>query len=180
MNYLIDYLTCFYYWIIFQMEKLMKLYQTHYNTEFLSDFRQKLFTNSQEFEKPIYNSLGGSGLTGWGRLQPEKHYEIFGKPLNRLFALPVAVIDIATDFAEGVVRIIQHVALAVFNILGALFSEKFSLKDAVSSLEAAVLITLWLPVKILFAPVKIALETLYILKDPVAAKAWGLENRPWT
>jgi hypothetical protein len=86
---------------------------------------------------------------------------------GRLLAVPVAMLDVMLSTGKVPLSVIEHLAVAVINLLGAAFSDKCAIKDALSSFELACISMASTPVQILLAPIKFVFQVCIILIDPV-------------
>lgn len=103
-----------------------------------------------------------------------KDFNAFGGKspvLSRVLALPVAVLDVAIDTFKTYLSAIEHVALAVINLIGAVFSKKYTLKDALVSAELALISSAMVPVKSMLAMPKIIFQCIAILIHPSKAQS---------
>lgn len=94
--------------------------------------------------------------------------------LARLCALPVAVLEEGLRWLE-LIAVIEYAAVAVINVLGALFDERCSLKAAIKSTDDIFCVIGAIPSKVLLLPVRISFQTIAILIDPIrvtAMKEW--------
>ncbi|MCX6987432.1 MAG: hypothetical protein NT065_04670 [Chlamydiae bacterium] len=88
--------------------------------------------------------------------------------IRGLLALPVAILDVATQFMKTPLHAIESAAMAVINLIGASFSNRYTLADALISMEMAIKYSLQTPVCLLFTPFKIMAQFFRITTDPQA------------
>ncbi len=86
--------------------------------------------------------------------------------LGRLCSLPVSFLDIGLETAKPPLWAIESVAMIAINLVGMVFSKKFSLKDALFHSEMAFTQTLSTPVRIIYSPIKFCYQFFAILIDP--------------
>ena len=72
---------------------------------------------------------------------------------------------------------IEKIAMAAINLIGAAFSNKYRLKDALISLESGLMATMAIPVKLVLVPFKISFQFFAIIINPVAVKSIS-DTRP--
>jgi len=88
------------------------------------------------------------------------------KILGRFCSITVSILDVALDTLKSPLNAIEHVAMAAINLIGAVFSTKFSLKDALASTEFALGSAVNTPVKLVVAPFKIIFQLFAIIINP--------------
>ncbi len=88
------------------------------------------------------------------------------KILGRFCSIPVSVLDIALDVLSIPLITIEYVAWAAINLIGVVFSKKFSLKDTLICTELALVSVLFIPVKLVLAPFKITFQFFAIIINP--------------
>ncbi|MDF2549343.1 MAG: hypothetical protein K0S07_410 [Chlamydiales bacterium] len=88
------------------------------------------------------------------------------KILGRMCSVPVSVLDVTLDTVKMPVRIIECVAMAAINLIGAAFFDKYTLKDALAHTDWALGVTANIPVKVVMMPLKIAFQFFAILINP--------------
>jgi hypothetical protein len=91
--------------------------------------------------------------------------------LGRVTAIPTAAVDVILQTLKVPLAVIENIALTVINLVGALFSNKFSVKEAIFCLESAGTALLRLAVVIPLAPVKLIYQLFETIIDPVNTKS---------
>ena len=88
------------------------------------------------------------------------------KILGHLSAIPVALLDVALDTLKTPLGGIECIALAAINLIGAAFSKKFTIKDALASTQFALGCTANIPVALMMAPIKMIFQASAIAINP--------------
>ena len=86
--------------------------------------------------------------------------------LGRFCSIPVSILDVGLDTFKLPLSVIECVAMAAINLIGAAFSTDFTLKDALASTEFALAAVANTPVKLVIAPVKIIFQCFAIIINP--------------
>ena len=86
--------------------------------------------------------------------------------LGRLCSIPVSILDVALDTLKTPLSAIEYLAMAAINLIGALFSKKYTLKDALANTEWTFAAIANTPVKLFMAPIKIVFQFFAILIHP--------------
>jgi hypothetical protein len=81
--------------------------------------------------------------------------------------LPISVLDIGSDIIKSPLFVINCLGLAAIEMFGALWSSEYTLKHSVRLLEGAAATLIDIPIKLVFAPIKITLQVLAIIRDPI-------------
>lgn len=92
------------------------------------------------------------------------------KTLGRLCSLPVSLADVAMDTLKVPLNVIESVAMVAINLIGKLFSNKYSVKHAILHADSAICSFPATPAKLLMAPIKFAYQFFAIALDPVNVK----------
>lgn len=87
---------------------------------------------------------------------------------RRILALPVAILDVTAQVMKTPLHAIESAAMAVINLIGAGFSNQYTLEHAAVSIEMAIQCSLQTPVRLLFTPFKIMSQFFRIIIDPQA------------
>lgn len=90
--------------------------------------------------------------------------------LGRLSSIPVATADVALETLKTPLRVIEKLAFAVINLLGATFFSSCTLKGAMFNAEGVLCHIALLPVAVVIAPFKLVYKMLDIALDPQNAK----------
>lgn len=98
------------------------------------------------------------------------------KLLGRLCSIPVAVLDVALDTSKISLYVIDHIALALINLVGAAFSKECTLKDALLYTEGTFRLAAIIPVRVAFVPVKIIFQIFAIIINPKKVQSINYEN----
>ncbi|NDE83089.1 MAG: hypothetical protein EB051_05715 [Chlamydiia bacterium] len=88
--------------------------------------------------------------------------------IRGLLAIPVSILDITTQFMKTPLHAIESAAMAVINLIGASFSNRYTLEDAAVSMEMAIKCSLEIPVRLFFTPFKIMAQFFRIIINPQA------------
>ncbi len=88
------------------------------------------------------------------------------KTLGRFCSIPVSILDVALDTLRSPLHAIEQVAMVAINLIGAVFSTEYSLRDALFSTESALASAVNTPVKLAMAPFKIIFQLFAIIINP--------------
>lgn len=88
------------------------------------------------------------------------------KILGRFRSVPVAILDVALETFKTPLNVIQGIALAVINLVGAVFSDECHLKDALYCAEKALANAVLIPIKFGIAPLKLVFQIFSGMIDP--------------
>jgi len=88
------------------------------------------------------------------------------KIAGRFFSIPISILDVVLDTLKTPLAAIEFVAMVAINLIGAAFSNKYTLKDALAHTEWALTGIACTPVKLVMAPIKIAFQFFAILVNP--------------
>ncbi len=86
--------------------------------------------------------------------------------LGRLLSIPVSIIDVAVDSLKFPLVAIECVVLGFIHLVGALFSNRYTLKNALQYADFALSRIVVTPIKLGMAPIKIVFQFFAILIDP--------------
>ncbi len=93
-------------------------------------------------------------------------YDIL-KTTGRLGAIIVIPLDTAVEIIKFPLQAMQDLVSVILNVLGCLFSDYYTLKDALKNAETSLLHLLHTPVAIVMAVPKAAYQFCAIMIDPV-------------
>lgn len=116
-----------------------------------------VFTKTRDCQDVLYKELNNYS---------EKH-----KVLGRLCALPVSLIDVTMDVLKVPLVVIENVAKAALNLIGAAFFKDCNIKDALYNVEIAAVNFVCIPIKLGMAPLKIVYQFFAILIDPTKVQS---------
>lgn len=85
--------------------------------------------------------------------------------IGRLISIPVSILDVTLETIKTPLKIIECLVLAIINLLGAAFSDKFTLKDALYNTERMLFNTLGIPVVVVMVPLKLLYQLFSIVID---------------
>lgn len=91
--------------------------------------------------------------------------ECNSKPTNTALSIPVVIADVAIETLKIPLRVVESVALAVLNFLGAAFYKNYSLKDTLWNVERALTDTVTFPIAVALAPLKLLYQFFEILRN---------------
>lgn len=106
----------------------------------------------------------------------QRKISISSPSLGRLSAIPVSLIDVGLETLKGPLSALENVTLIFRNVLGAPFSENYSLKDALCSFEYALRNAAYTGVAIALAPIKLTYQLFALLIDPIYTRSIGEYN----
>lgn len=86
--------------------------------------------------------------------------------LGRFCAVPVSLLDVGLETLRTPLSAIHCVAMAAINLIGAAFSEKFTLKDVIFFVEGALGNALHTPIALAMAPIKLIFQFSVIIINP--------------
>ncbi|MCE2983210.1 MAG: hypothetical protein LW832_06555 [Parachlamydia sp.] len=86
---------------------------------------------------------------------------------GRFVALPVALVDVGIDILKLPIAAIEFLGLAAINLVGAAFSNDYTLKKSLMFVDATLSCLVNTPCKMATAPFKCAYQFFAILIDPV-------------
>lgn len=116
-----------------------------------------------QMQNSMYEKLNKFARGGLGE---EKH-----SILSRIWSVPVCLIDEALEVVRYPLRAIERIVMAVINVIGIVFSNKYSLTDALFSLESGLKSIALFPVELGLAPLKALYQFVMILRDPGEASS---------
>ena len=90
--------------------------------------------------------------------------------------LPISVVDIGSDIIKSPLFVINGLGLAAIEMFGALWSSEYTLKHSVRMLEAAAANLIDIPIQLVFAPIKITLQVLAIIRNAGCVKPFNSEH----
>lgn len=88
------------------------------------------------------------------------------KMAGRLCAIPISILDVGLDSLRTILTAIECVAMAAINLVGAAFSDEYTLKHALAHTELTITSSMLIPVKLIMAPIKIVFQFFAIMIDP--------------
>ena len=91
----------------------------------------------------------------------------------KVYALPIACADALLEFLKLRLEAIEGLALAIVNLLGALFSEQCTIKGFLFNVEKMAVCAARSPIALGLAPFKVIIQTFAIVTDPANAKAYN-------
>lgn len=98
--------------------------------------------------------------------------------LGKVAAIPVSILDVAVETLKTPLRVIEEVALVILNLLGALFSEKYTIKDALANFEWSLRDSASVPVVVAIMPIKLIFQLIASIFDP--ARVLSINYRRYT
>lgn len=97
-----------------------------------------------------------------------EQHEIIG----RLLALPVAFVDVTLETFKVPLAVIEYLALAAINLIGAIFDpDKYTIKHALLAFEVSLLSVLKIPLALALLPIKLLFQTGAIFIHPELANS---------
>ena len=85
---------------------------------------------------------------------------------GRISVIPVAVIDVVCEILKAPISVIERIAVAALNLIGFLFSSKFTFKEFMCSTETGLKTMLNFPITVCLAPVKLIYQIFAGIYDP--------------
>lgn len=106
-----------------------------------------------------------------GNLQGSLYFKLnnfsqSNKIAGRFCSIPISILDVALDTLKIPLTTIESVARASINLIGATFSNEYTLKDALAYTERALGSIAVIPVKLVMAPIKITFQFFAIIINP--------------
>jgi GDP-D-mannose dehydratase len=94
--------------------------------------------------------------------------------LGRVFAIPVAAVDVALETFKAPLRTIEAVAMAAINLLGATRFSSCTVRHALFYAQTSFNYALSVPVAVLMAPILFVYQSCVALWDPENIKSISL------
>lgn len=105
------------------------------------------------------------------QMYDEFHEIVEARPIQSwALVLPISVLDIGSDIIKSPLYVINSLGKAAIEMFGALWSSRCTLKKSVRLLEGAAINLIGIPVHLVFAPIKITLQVLAIIRDPIGVR----------
>lgn len=98
------------------------------------------------------------------------------KSTGRLGIFIVIPLDTVLDTAKIPLQAIQDLVLVVINLLGFLFSNDYTIKDALKNFESSLNLAVRTPIAIVIAIPKAVYQSLAIMIDPQTVERFGNRN----
>jgi hypothetical protein len=106
------------------------------------------------------------------RLQQAMFHEVNAHPVVAcLGIIPIALLDVAIDTMRYPLRAIECVAMAIINLLGAVFTSNCEIKDALIGLESGLAHGLSVIGAVAMAPLKVLYQIFAIALSPSTVKS---------
>jgi hypothetical protein len=106
-----------------------------------------------------------------------KMYEVQGAyakihpNMGRISVIPVAVIDVVCEILKAPIGAIERIVVAALNLIGFLFSSKFTFKEFIFSAEMGLKTMLNFPITVCLVPVKLIYQIFAGIYDPQNCKS---------
>ena len=104
-------------------------------------------------------------------LQDEIYYKLntfskSNKIAGRFCSIPISILDVGLETLKIPLSAIENIARAAINLIGAAFSTKYTLKNALLHAELAVGLIALTPAKLVLAPINIVFQLFAIIINP--------------
>lgn len=98
------------------------------------------------------------------------------RPIQSLaLVLPISVLDIGSDIIKPSLFVIDRLGKAAIEMFSALWSSELTLKNSVQLLEYAAFDLILIPVALVFAPIRVAIQVVAIIRDPIHVRPFSEE-----
>ena len=91
--------------------------------------------------------------------------------MGRVSMISVAILDVIWEVGKKILTVIENIAVAALNLIGCLFSQKFSFKEFMMLIEMGIGGVLTLPVAICLMPPKLIYQIFAGIYDPKNIKS---------
>lgn len=113
-------------------------------------------------------------------LQDQMYYQFHKiaekRPIQSLaLVLPISVLDIGSDIIKPSLFVIDRLGKAAIEMFSALWSSELTLKNSVQLLEYAAFDLILIPVALVFAPIRVAIQVVAIIRDPIHVRPFSEE-----
>jgi len=92
---------------------------------------------------------------------------------GRLLSVPVAVLDVGSDICKLPLGAIEFAAFVAINVIGKLFSDQCTIKDAIRCTQSSGVHLVAIPVVTILAPVKLIYQLFMGLYDPANVQSFS-------
>lgn len=98
-------------------------------------------------------------------------FSITSPNLGRFYAIPLSIVDTVLDVAKPILSSIEYLAMTIINLIGAMFSDKFTLKHSLLSAERTLGVVVHIPVALVVCPLKLIFQLFAGVIDPATVKS---------